>query len=142
MPIGSARTRNLSKTLFQAPANLRPRDKRRTIAIEILLGLWLALYRCHFLLSFTFFLHVDPGLQELLTWYLQTSSLEVLIRYPSAPYLVVFAWILRGVIFFEGLQLKPSPKERAIKFHRFAGVVLKVEVGVQFCSHRSSFDSS
>src|SRR5205814_779588 len=85
MPIGSARTRNLSKTLFQALANLRPRDKRRTIAIEILLGLWLALYRCHFLLSFTFFLHVDPGLHELLTWYLQTSSLEVLIRYPSAP---------------------------------------------------------
>src|SRR5258708_12849717 len=47
MPVRSARPGNLSETLLQAFAYLRPGDKRCTIAIEIVLSPWLALCCCH-----------------------------------------------------------------------------------------------
>src|SRR2546429_6790185 len=47
MPVGSALFRFLSKPLIQAITYLRPGDKRRTVAIKIVLRLWLDLHRCH-----------------------------------------------------------------------------------------------
>ena len=48
---------------------------------------------------------------------------------------VIFAGVLRGMELFKCLHPKVATQDRVIKLHGFAGIVLKIDIGVEFGGH-------